>query len=69
VVTRSNRLQFPAAEAVRAGFSGDPFVENITRLVKCKLLSDLKWKAKIEVAEGAFLMGTGFGCLLFENGY
>jgi RNA-dependent RNA polymerase len=35
-------------------------IQNITRLVKCRLLSELKWKAKIELEEAAFLMGASY---------
>jgi RNA-dependent RNA polymerase len=38
-------------------------IQNITSLVKCRLLSELKWKAKIEIEEGTFLMGA----LLFRT--
>jgi RNA-dependent RNA polymerase len=52
------RCQFPAQAAVDTGFADDPMIQNITSLVKCRLLSELKWKAKIEVEEGTFLMGA-----------
>lgn len=36
----------------------DQMVENIKRLVKCRMLSDLKHKAWIEIRESVFLLGT-----------
>jgi hypothetical protein len=49
--------QFPIKEAIQAGFTQDPVVQNISQLVKCKLLSELKWKARVEIPDGTFLMG------------
>ncbi|EKM49158.1 uncharacterized protein PHACADRAFT_201955 [Phanerochaete carnosa HHB-10118-sp] len=47
---------FPLARALRHDIK-DPVVQNVTSLVKCRLLCDLKWKAWIELSESAYLMG------------
>jgi len=51
------RFQFPLAQAISTGFIEDPLVQNILRVLKCRLLSDLKWKARISIPDGAYLMG------------
>ncbi|KAI0090965.1 RdRP-domain-containing protein [Irpex rosettiformis] len=49
---------FPLLQAFRCKVKRDPFVNTIVNLVKCRLLSDLKWKAWIEIPESAFLLGV-----------
>ncbi|KIP06259.1 hypothetical protein PHLGIDRAFT_466539 [Phlebiopsis gigantea 11061_1 CR5-6] len=46
---------FPISEAISSRID-DPFVQNVKQLISCRLLSDLKWKAWIEVDQSAYLM-------------
>ncbi|KAI0337237.1 RdRP-domain-containing protein [Trametopsis cervina] len=48
---------FPLNSAFDHSITDDPFVEAVINVIKCRLLSDLKWKARIEIPESAFLMG------------
>ncbi|KAI0342571.1 RdRP-domain-containing protein [Trametopsis cervina] len=48
---------FPLNSAFDHSITDDPFVEAVISVIKCRLLSDLKWKARIEISESAFLMG------------
>ncbi|KAI0752286.1 RdRP-domain-containing protein [Irpex lacteus] len=47
---------FPLMQAFKHNVHEDPFVDAITSLVKCRLLSDLKWKAWMDIPESAFLL-------------
>ncbi|KAI0695361.1 RdRP-domain-containing protein [Cytidiella melzeri] len=49
---------FPLKQAFTHHVADDPFVDAVTSLVKCRLLSELKWKAWIEIQDSAFLMGV-----------
>lgn len=51
-------LQFPIQELLEAGFGEEPLVRNVLNAVECRVLQDLKHRARIEIKEGAFLFGT-----------
>lgn len=42
------------------GFGSDPLLGDVLRVLETKLLTDLKWKARLEVKGGVYLMGGWF---------
>ncbi|KIJ51513.1 hypothetical protein M422DRAFT_44041 [Sphaerobolus stellatus SS14] len=48
---------FPLSKCIQQGFGDDPLVRNILQILKCRLVSDLKWKGRIKINDGAYLMG------------
>ncbi|KAI0790029.1 RNA dependent RNA polymerase-domain-containing protein [Abortiporus biennis] len=56
---RMSRIStFPLSVCISAGFHDDPFVKEALGVIRCRLLSDLRWKAWIEIPESAYLMGV-----------
>lgn len=59
--------QFPLATLIRLGFDDNPFVLDLCRLVKGRALQDLKWRNRLQIDGGVFLMGEwqcGFARLM-----
>ncbi|KAF7368515.1 RNA-dependent RNA polymerase [Mycena venus] len=49
----------PIKELVRKGLGEQALVRNVLACIKCQLLKDLKYRARVLVHQGAYLMGTG----------
>lgn len=51
-------LQFPIAELIESGFGEEPILQNVLNVLECRCLQDLKYRARIEIKQGAFLLGV-----------
>lgn len=40
-----------------AGFNHNPFLIDVCKVLETRLLSNVKWKARIELKKGVYLMG------------
>lgn len=49
--------EFPVHDLAEHGFRTDPLLGDVLRVLETKLLTDLKWKARLEVKGGVYLMG------------
>lgn len=49
--------QFPLAQVVKAGFFNNPLVLDIAEIIECRALQDLKWRARVQLPSGVFLIG------------
>lgn len=50
-------LQFPVKPLVEAGFGRDACIQGLLRVLEVRSLFDLKWRARLSVPMGVFLMG------------
>jgi hypothetical protein len=50
-------LQFPLTEVIRAGYNKNPLILDMIDIVECRALQDLKWKARLEISHGVFMIG------------
>jgi len=51
-------LQFPIRELIQAGFNTNPLVLDIVDLIECRALQDMKWRARVKLPGGVFLIGV-----------
>lgn len=56
LLTRS-MSQFPVKPLVEAGFGRDACIQGLLRVLEVRSLFDLKWRARLSVTMGVFLMG------------
>ncbi|KAJ9096569.1 hypothetical protein QFC19_007101 [Naganishia cerealis] len=49
---------FPVKPLVEAGFGKDACIQGLLRVLEVRLLYDLKWRARLSVEKGVFLMGV-----------
>lgn len=49
--------QFPLNAMIKAGFHKDPLVLDIAEIIECRALQDLKWRARIKLEQGVFMIG------------
>ncbi|KAF7350656.1 RNA-dependent RNA polymerase [Mycena sanguinolenta] len=47
----------PITEMIKAGLAEQQLLKNVLKCIKCQLLRDLKYKARVLVPDGAYLMG------------
>ncbi|KAF8177493.1 RNA dependent RNA polymerase-domain-containing protein [Mycena galopus ATCC 62051] len=47
----------PVTKMIKAGLVDQQLLKNVLKCIKCQLLRDLKYKARVMVADGAYLMG------------
>jgi hypothetical protein len=52
--------QFPIRKLLKAGFQADSVLQDVLHAVERRLFSELRWNARIEVKNGAFLLGKPF---------
>jgi RNA-dependent RNA polymerase len=53
---------------IKAGYHADPLVLDIAAIIECRALQDLKWKARVKLDGGVFLIGEqlrAVGCAAF----
>jgi len=50
-------FQFPLTEVIRAGYNKNPLILDMIDIVECRALQDLKWKARLEISHGVFMIG------------
>ncbi|WVQ95053.1 hypothetical protein IAU59_002145 [Kwoniella sp. CBS 9459] len=48
---------FPLAQLIKAGFNKNPLVLDIAEIIECRALQDLKWRARVKLPGGVFLIG------------
>ncbi|WWC93489.1 hypothetical protein V866_000324 [Kwoniella sp. B9012] len=48
---------FPMTQLIKAGFHKNPFVLDIASIIECRALQDLKWRARVKLPGGVFLIG------------
>ncbi|KAK6910761.1 hypothetical protein I203_104793 [Kwoniella mangroviensis CBS 8507] len=48
---------FPLTQLIKAGFHKNPFVLDIASIIECRALQDLKWRARVKLPGGVFLIG------------
>jgi hypothetical protein len=50
-------LQFPLYALIKAGFHDNPMVLDICSIIETRALQDLKWRARVQMPGGVFLIG------------
>ncbi|KAJ7215012.1 RNA dependent RNA polymerase-domain-containing protein [Mycena pura] len=58
----------PVVKMVKAGFKDQLLLQNVLRCIKCQLLRDLKYKARVLVNDGAYLIGVADEYDVLEEG-
>ncbi|TYJ52353.1 hypothetical protein B9479_007047 [Cryptococcus floricola] len=48
---------FPFMKLVRYGFNTNPLILDIAAILECRALQDLKWRARVKLPGGVFLIG------------
>jgi RNA-dependent RNA polymerase len=49
--------QFPLVGVIKAGFNKNPLILDMVEIVETRALQDLKWKARLQIPGGVFLIG------------
>ncbi|ORX38450.1 RNA dependent RNA polymerase-domain-containing protein [Kockovaella imperatae] len=49
--------EFPLTALVKAGFNQDPLILDIISIIECRTLQDLKWRARVRLDGGVYLIG------------
>ncbi|KAF8160383.1 RNA dependent RNA polymerase-domain-containing protein [Mycena galopus ATCC 62051] len=58
----------PVTKMIKAGLVDQQLLKNVLKCIKCQLLRDLKYKARVMVADGAYLMGVADEYEILEEG-
>lgn len=45
-------------QVIKAGFHENPLILDMVDIVECRALQDLKWKARLQLSQGVFLIGN-----------
>ncbi|WVQ80183.1 hypothetical protein IAT38_002288 [Cryptococcus sp. DSM 104549] len=61
-------VDFPIAQLIKAGFNKDPLVLDVTSIIECRALQDLKWRARVKLPDGVFLIGIADESGLLKEG-
>ncbi|OCF31540.1 RNA-dependent RNA polymerase 1 [Kwoniella heveanensis BCC8398] len=48
---------FPLGQLIKAGFNNNPLVLDVAEIIECRALQDLKWRARVRLPGGVFLIG------------
>jgi RNA-dependent RNA polymerase len=59
---------FPIAALINAGFHKDPVVLDVCTVTERRMLTDLRWHARVEVDKGVYLMGVADESGLLQEG-
>lgn len=51
------KVQFPLVQVIKAGYHKNPLILDMVEIVECRALQDLKWKARLQLPDGVFLIG------------
>ncbi|BEJ14161.1 hypothetical protein CspHIS471_0313350 [Cutaneotrichosporon sp. HIS471] len=57
LVLLSSCREFPISTLLQCGFNANPFVRDLCHLIKGRALQDLKWRNRLKIDGGVFLMG------------
>ena len=49
--------QFPLSSCIKAGWNTNPHILDIISIIECRTLQDLKWRARVKLQGGVFLIG------------
>ncbi|KAK0462914.1 RNA dependent RNA polymerase-domain-containing protein [Desarmillaria tabescens] len=60
--------ELPILQMLKAGFAREHLLRNVLKCIECQLLQDLKYRARIQVNDGAFLMGIADGHRVLKPG-
>ncbi|KAJ6493259.1 RNA dependent RNA polymerase-domain-containing protein [Mycena sanguinolenta] len=58
----------PITQMIKAGLAEQQLLKNVLKCIKCQLLRDLKYKARVLVPDGAYLMGIADEYDVLEEG-
>ncbi|KAJ7659552.1 RNA dependent RNA polymerase-domain-containing protein [Mycena polygramma] len=58
----------PVTKMIKAGLGEQLLLKNVLKCIKCQLLRDLKYKARVLVPDGAYLMGIADEYEVLEEG-
>ena len=61
-------MQFPLGQVIRAGFHQNPLVLDICSIIETRALQDLKWRARVRLPTGVFLIGIADETGTLEEG-
>ncbi|WWC90607.1 uncharacterized protein L201_005543 [Kwoniella dendrophila CBS 6074] len=59
---------FPLKQLIKAGFHKNPFLLDIASIIECRALQDLKWRARMKLPGGVFLIGIADESGLLKEG-
>jgi RNA-dependent RNA polymerase len=45
-------------QVIKAGFNKNPMILDMVDIIECRALQDLKWKARLQIPSGVFLIGV-----------
>lgn len=60
--------EFPLVNVIDAGFARNPMVMDLCRLVQARALQDLKWRARVKLDKGVYLIGVADETGLLKEG-
>ncbi|WWD19157.1 hypothetical protein CI109_103615 [Kwoniella shandongensis] len=60
--------EFPLAQLIKAGFHKNPLILDVAEIIECRALQDLKWRARVRLPGGVFLIGIADETGLLEEG-
>jgi RNA-dependent RNA polymerase len=57
-IRRADQLSdWPVRTMLKYGFNRDPCLQDLLRVIECRTLSDLRWRARLEIKQGVYLLG------------
>ena len=57
-VKRGDELStFPVRTMVKYGFQRDACLQDLLKVIECRSLTDLRWRARLEIKQGVYLLG------------
>lgn len=60
--------EFPMVQVIDAGFARNPMIQDLARLVEARALQDLKWRARVKLDMGVYLIGVADETGLLKEG-
>lgn len=60
--------EFPLVQIINAGFATNPMIRDLCRLVQARALQDLKWRARVKIDKGVYLIGVADETGLLKEG-
>jgi RNA-dependent RNA polymerase len=57
-VRRGDELStYPVRAMVKYGFHRDACLQDLLKVIECRTLSDLRWRARLQIKQGVYLLG------------
>jgi hypothetical protein len=44
-------------KVIKAGYNNNPMILDMVDIIECRALQDLKWKARLQISGGVFMIG------------